>query len=316
MFLAEPAEPGVVSPKRSHEGHVMTVLVTGATGTVGSLVLTQLAERGSAPVRALTRSPQAACFPAGVTAVAGDLLDVDAMRAALDGVDTLFLLSAVTAEELTATLLTLNAAREHGIKGIVYLSIYQAENKVEVPHFMAKHASEQMIEQLDLPATILRCSYFAQNDLHVRDAVLRCGVYPIPLGERGVSVVDVRDVAEVAVLELVRRAEAPGPAPREVYDLVGPDALTGPDIAQIWSDLLDRPVRYGGNDLGPFTQMMRSYTPAWMAEDMRHMMARFQKEGLIATPAGLQHLTDRLGRPPRSYRDFAAELVHQWTAQP
>jgi hypothetical protein len=63
-------------------------------------------------------------------------------------------------------------------------------------------------------------------------------------------------------------------------------------------------------------QMMRSFGPAWMAEDMRHMMARFQKEGLIATPAGLRHLTDRLGRPPRSYRDFAAELVQQWTAQP
>jgi uncharacterized protein YbjT (DUF2867 family) len=251
-----------------------------------------------------------------VTAVAGDLLDVDAMRAALDGVDTLFLLSAVTAEEFTATLLTLNAAREHGIKGIVYLSIYQAENKVEVPHFMAKHAAEQMMVQLDLPATILRCSYFAQNDLGAREALLQRGVYPAPLGEVGVSVVDVRDIAEVAVLELVRRAEAAGPLPREVYDLVGPDALTGPDIAQIWSDLLDRPVSYGGNDLGAFTQMMRSFAPAWMAEDMRHMMVRFQKQGLIATPAGLQHLTDRLGRPPRSYRDFAAELVHQWTAQP
>jgi uncharacterized protein YbjT (DUF2867 family) len=251
-----------------------------------------------------------------VAAVAGDLLDVDAMRAALDGVDTLFLLSAVAAEELTATLLTLNAAREQGIKGIVYLSIYQNENKVEVPHFSAKHAAERMIVQLDLPATILRCSYFAQNDLGAREALLQGGVYPAPLGEVGVSVVDVRDIAEVAVLELVRRAEAPGPVPREVYDLVGPDALTGPDIAQIWSELLGRPVSYGGNDLGPFTRMMRSYAPAWMAEDMRHMMARFQKEGLIATPAGLQHLTDRLGRPPRSYRDFAAELVHQWTAQP
>jgi uncharacterized protein YbjT (DUF2867 family) len=294
----------------------MTVLVTGATGTVGSLVLTQLAERASAPVRALTRSPEAASFPAGVTAVAGDLLDVDAMRAALDGVDALFLLSAVAAEELTATLLTLNVAREHGIKGIVYLSIYQAENKVEVPHFMAKHAAERMIVQLDLPATILRCSYFAQNDLGAREALLQSGVYPAPLGEVGVSVVDVRDIAEVAVLELVRRAEAWGPVPREVYDLVGPEALTGPDIAQIWSDLLDRPVSYGGNDLGPFTQMMRSFAPAWMAEDMRYMMARFQEEGLIATPGGLQHLTDRLGRPPRSYRDFAAELVHQWTAQP
>jgi uncharacterized protein YbjT (DUF2867 family) len=294
----------------------MTILVTGATGTVGSLVLTQLAERGSAALRALTRSPEAASFPAGVTAVAGDLLDVDAMRAALDGVDVLFLLSAVAAEELTATMLTLHAAREHGIKGIVYLSIYQAEKSVDVPHFSAKHAAEQMIGQLDLPATILRCSYFAQNDLYAREAVLQGGVYPAPLGEVGVSIVDVRDIAEVAVLELARRAEASGPVPREVYDLVGPDALTGPDIAQIWSDLLDRPVSYAGNDLGPFTQMMRSYAPAWMAEDMRHMMASFQKEGLIATPAGLQHLTDRLGRPPRAYRDFAAELVHQWTAQP
>ena len=62
--------------------------------------------------------------------------------------------------------------------------------------------------------------------------------------------------------------------------------------------------------------MMRSFAPAWMAQDLRHMMTRFQKDGLIATPAGLRHLTDRLGRPPRAYRDFAAELVRQWTAQP
>jgi uncharacterized protein YbjT (DUF2867 family) len=160
-----------------------------------------------------------------VTAVAGDLLDVDAMRAALDGVDTLFLLSAVTAEELTATMLTLNAAREHGIKGIVYLSIYQAEKSVDVPHFSAKHAVEQMIVQLDLPATILRCSYFAQNDFHYREALLQGGVYAAPLGEVGISIVDVRDIAEVAALELIRRAEAPGPVPREVYDLVGPDEI-------------------------------------------------------------------------------------------
>jgi uncharacterized protein YbjT (DUF2867 family) len=294
----------------------MTILVTGATGTVGSQVLTQLTERESAPIRALTRSPETASFPEGVAAVAGDLLDVDAMRAALDGVDTLFLLSAVTAEELTATLLTLNAAREHGIKGIVYLSVYQAEKGVEVPHFSAKHAAEQVIVQLDLPATILRCSYFAQNDIGAREALLQGGVYPMPLGKVGVSIVDVRDIAEVAALELIRRAEAPGPVPLEVYDLVGPDALTGPAIAQIWSDLLDRPVSYAGNDLGPFTQMMRSFAPAYFAEDMRHMMARIQKDGLIATPVGLQHLTDRLGRPPRAYRDFAAELVRQWTAQP
>jgi len=293
----------------------MTILVTGATGTVGSQVLTQLTERVSVPVRALTRSPETASFPEGVAAVAGDLLDVDAMRAALDGVDTVFLVSAVIAEELPATLLTLNAAHESGIKGIVYLSIYQAENGVEVAHASAKLAAEQVITQLDLPATILRCSYFAQNDFYYQEALLQGGVYPAPLGDVGISVVDVRDIAEVAALELIRRAEAAGPVPREVYDLVGPDVLTGPDIAQIWSDLLGRPISYAGNDLGPFTKMMRSFAPAWMAEDMRYMMAGFQKDGLIATPAGLQHLSDRLGRPPRAYRDFAAGLARQWAAR-
>ena len=88
----------------------MRALVTGATGTVGAPLVAQLAGEGAA-VRALTRSPETARFPAGVEAVKGDLLDVDALRAAVAGVDAMFLLSAVAAEELTGTLTALNVAR-------------------------------------------------------------------------------------------------------------------------------------------------------------------------------------------------------------
>lgn len=294
----------------------MTVLLTGATGTVGSLVLRELQQRHTGPIRALTRTPDTASFPDGVQAVAGDLLDVDAMRAAMDGVDTLFLLSAVTAEELTATLLTLNLARELPVKGIVYLSVYQAKDAVEVPHFAAKHAAGRMVQELDLPATILRPTLFAQNDTALQQALLQGGVYPTPIGNVGVSMVDVRDIAEVAALELTRRADAADPQPREAYDLLGPDALTGPDVAAIWSDLLNRPIRYTGDDLTAYTAQMRTFAPAWMADDIRHMSLRFQQSGARATSDGLTRLTARLGHPPRPYRDLAAELTHHWTTQP
>ncbi|MDG9706534.1 SDR family oxidoreductase, partial [Streptomyces sp. DH37] len=68
----------------------MTILVTGATGTVGRQIVEQLVKRG-ADVRALVRDPAKASFPAGVAVVQGDLLDVDSLRNALSGVSTLFL---------------------------------------------------------------------------------------------------------------------------------------------------------------------------------------------------------------------------------
>ncbi|MGY2982889.1 uncharacterized protein YbjT (DUF2867 family) [Bradyrhizobium sp. USDA 4508] len=88
----------------------MTILVTGSTGTIGTQVLNHLAGQG-VEVRALTRSPGKAQFPQHVTAVRGDLADVDSVRAALVGVSTLFLLVPNAADELTQAMLTLTAAR-------------------------------------------------------------------------------------------------------------------------------------------------------------------------------------------------------------
>ena len=78
----------------------MTILVTGATGTVGRQVVEQLTKRG-ADIRALVRDPAKANFAAGVSVVQGDLLDIDSLREAFAGVSTLFLLNAVTPDEVT-----------------------------------------------------------------------------------------------------------------------------------------------------------------------------------------------------------------------
>ncbi len=286
----------------------MTILVTGSTGLIGSRVVAALAA-DHADIRALSRSPEKASFPQGVTAVAGDLLDVGAMRDALQGVDTLFLLVANAADELTKALLTLNLAREAGVRGIVYLSVFGGETFGDVPHFASKWAVERMIEQDDLPATILRPGYFMQNDLNQKASLLGDGVYGMPVGGSGLSMVDVRDIVEAATIELLRRDRAADRLPRETYALVGPDALTGQDLAALWSAALGRSVRYGGDDLDLLEKRLRAFAPGWLAYDMRRMMQRYQQDGAVASAAELARLAALLGHAPRSYCAFASEAA-------
>ncbi|TSE02905.1 NmrA/HSCARG family protein [Mesorhizobium intechi] len=289
----------------------MAILVTGSTGTIGSQVLAHLQGR-NVEVRALTRSPETAQLPAGVTAVRGDLADPDSVRAALQGISTLFVLAPNVADELTQAMLTLTVAREAGIKGIVYLSVFGGDAYADVPHFAGKYTVERMIETLDLPATILRPAYFIQNDLRQRDVLLNVGVYGAPIGSKGISMVDIRDIGEAAAIELLRREQAATPLGRETYALVGPDSLTGEGIAAIWSEALGRAIRHGGDDLAVMEQRTKTMLPAWHALDLRLMFSRYQTEGAVATADDIARLTKLLGRAPRSYAAFARDAATQW----
>jgi uncharacterized protein YbjT (DUF2867 family) len=286
----------------------MTILVTGATGTVGRHVIEQLVQRG-ADVRALVRNPAKASFPAGVTVVQGDLLDVDSLRGAFSGVSTLFLLNAVVPDEFTQALIALNVAREAGVERVVYLSVIHSDRYVDVPHFAGKFGVERMIEQMGFNATILRPAYFINNDLTIKDVVLGYGVYPMPIGSKGLAMIDARDIGEIAAIELIRREQAAGPLPLDRINLVGPEALRGAEVAAIWSEVLGRPIAYGGDDTGAFEQNLRKFMPSWMAFDMRLMSERFLSEGMIPEAGDVARLTALLGRPLRSYRDFAAETA-------
>lgn len=288
----------------------MTILVTGATGRIGRQVVQQLAARG-ADIRVLTRDPAKADFPAGVDVAKGDLLDIDALRAAFKGVRTLFLLNAVAGDEFTQALIALNIARESGVDRVVYLSVIHADRFVNVPHFAVKSGAERMIQQMGFSATILRPAYFIDNDLMIQDGILNHGVYPMPIGGKGVAMVDARDIAEVAAIELVRRDQAPGKLPNEVINLVGPDTLTGSDLATIWSQALGRPIVYGGDDPSGFEQNLAAFMPRWMAYEMRLMAERYVSDGMAPEAGDVERLTRMLGRPLHGYRDFAAQVVAQ-----
>ncbi len=286
----------------------MTILVTGSTGTVGRQVVEQLVKRG-ADVRALVRDPSKANFPAGVGVVQGDMLDVDSLRSAFSDVSTLFLLNAVVPDEYTQALIALNVAREAGIERIVYLSVIHSDRYLNVPHFSGKFGVERMIEQMGLNATILRPAYFMNNDLTVKDVVTGYGVYPMPIGSKGLAMVDTRDIAEVAAIELIRREQATAPLPIDRINLVGPDTLTGADVAAIWTEVLGRPIAYPGDDTAGFEKNLRQFMPSWMAFDMRLMSERFLTVGMIPDAGDVERLNALLGRPLRSYRDFASEMA-------
>src|SRR5918998_292850 len=285
----------------------MPILVTGATGTVGAQVVQHLVQRG-AEVAVLSRSPEKVRFAQGVRIVKGDMLDVDSMRGALDGITTLFLLNTVAPDELTQALITLNLARQAGIERLVYFSVIHSDLYVNVPHFASKYAAERMIAKLAMPATILRPAYFMNNDQAVKDVIVGHGVYPMPIGDVGLAMADRRDIAEIAALELLSRERSARVLPLDTIDVVGPESLTAATVAEIWSDVLGRRIVPAGSPAS-FEQSFRSFAPSWMAYDMRTMAERFFSDGMKPKDGDRERLVGMLGRPLRSYRAFAREVT-------
>ncbi|MCR9283185.1 MAG: NmrA/HSCARG family protein [Rhodobacteraceae bacterium] len=286
----------------------MTILVTGATGNVGSNVVEQLVNRGKS-VRALVRDPSKANFPDGVDVMNGDLLDMDSLRNAFSGVSTLFLLNGVVADEFTQALIALNVARDAGVERIVYLSVIHSDIYVNVPHFAGKFGVERMIEQMGFNATILRPAYYMDNEITIKDVVTSHGIYPMPIGDKGLAMIDARDIGEIAAIELIRRDQSAAPLPLTRINLIGPDTLTGASAAAVWSDVLDRTIFYPGDDTAGFEQNLRHFMPGWMAYDMRLMAERFLTDGMLPQAGDVDRLTTLLGRPLRTYRDYVAQIA-------
>lgn len=285
----------------------MKVLVTGGTGTVGRAVTRELAARGAA-VRVLSRrQPDENQLPGGVDAVSGDLLDPVSVERALQGIDKLFLLNAVASDELTQALIAYGLAKRAGLKHITYLSVYQADRFPDVPHFASKVAVERALREGHVGYTILRPGYFMQNDAALKELLTGPGIYPIPLGRAGICAVDVRDIAEAAAISLTADGHD-----GETYDLTGPTAISGPGNAAIWSKLLNRQVTYAGENFDQWEQQMRSNLPGWAAFDLRAMFQGFVERGFPAPESAAARMSKLLGRAPRSYADFAAEMAGEW----
>jgi uncharacterized protein YbjT (DUF2867 family) len=285
----------------------MNILVTGGTGTVGSQVVRELLSRG-AQVTVLTRdAAKAAKLPAGVKAVTGDLSKVETVKRVFKGFDGVFLINTVSPTEVYEGLLSVCAMREENVKRLVYVSVQDADKAAWLPHFGGKVGVEEAVKRSGIPYTILRPNNFYQNDYWFKDVILQHGIYPQPIGNVGLNRVDVRDIAEAAAIALTSAGHE-----GEMYDVVGPEAHTGESTAATWSRALNRPVRYGGDDLEAWEKQSLQYMPDWLVFDFKHMYAFFQAQGLKATPEAIERQTRLLGHAPRSFGAFVTETVSAW----
>ncbi|HEX8373016.1 MAG TPA: NmrA family NAD(P)-binding protein [Chthoniobacterales bacterium] len=141
----------------------MKTLIIGGTGSVGSLVVKELVERG-ADLRILAReSSNITGLPNNVGIARGDLLDIPSVERAFDGVDSVYLLNGVVPDELTQALVVFNLAVQKEVAHFVYHSVFQSERFPGVPHFASKAAVELAIRQSGLSYTILKPNYFPER---------------------------------------------------------------------------------------------------------------------------------------------------------
>ena len=109
------------------------------------------------------------------------------------------------------------------------------------------------------------------------------------------SFTDIRDIAEVAVLEFQRRLAAEEALGPEVYEVTAEDVLTGEACVKLWSEALGRPIEYIGDDLDQYVQSLQAFAPSSMVYDFKYMMKHFQENGPASTDAELERLRRRLG---------------------
>jgi uncharacterized protein YbjT (DUF2867 family) len=243
----------------------------------------------------------------GVEVVVGDLLDPVSIEKALQGVEKLYLLNAVTPDELTQGLIAYDLAKKFKLSHVVYHSVFRVEHFKDVPHFASKLAIESTIREFDVPFTILRPNYFFQNDASFKDLLTEMSVYPNPLGPVGISAVDIRDIAEAAAITLTSDQHF-----GKTYNLNGPAVLSGPNAASIWGKLLGKEIKYAGENMDAFETQMREKAPSWAAFDIRMMFQGYLERGFVAEDGDIANLTGLIGHAPRAYEDFARETMLEW----
>ncbi len=290
------------------------ILVTGASGRLGRLLLPRLLARG-AHVRALTR--QHALAPAwrdqGVEAAIGDFGDADALRRALDGSTHLFLLSPITPTLATEQIAVIEAAAAAGVRRIVKLS--GSHWTLEPPGRSLSgdaHAQiEASLHRSGIAHRVLRPNAWLQVMLARVPAELAAGdVLQAPPGDPKVAFIDARDIADVAVEALYESTAESGDASAP-WVLTGAEAVGYREIARIAARITGRPI--AAVPLSAQAQRERiAQAPSPYIAEVHAQFARLIGAGEAAGTTDT--VTQVLGRPPRTVAAYLDELLAPKTA--
>ena len=221
-----------------------TILITGATGTVGSEVVKQLSAKGeNIIVKAAARSATDNTFENlnRVQVVQLDYDKPDSLAVALKGVDKLFLLTPFQSNMVDLTSNLVSEAKKAKVKYIVKQSVMGADAEPGITPGRLHRQAEKIIEESGIPFTFLRPNFFMQNFVNYYSNLIRSqGAFYIPAGDAKVSFVDVRDIAGVAVKSLINDNQQKGSA----YNITGGEALSYGQAAEILSKAVGKKINY------------------------------------------------------------------------
>lgn len=291
------------------------VLVLGATGTVGRPVVTALLARG-ASVTALVRSAASArTLPAGVHAVEGDLGDAAIVQREVDRAGVVFLVNPHDPDEERYVENVVRACERAQVR-LVYLGVHvharwrwlrallrATLGLLLFPHYARRFRAGERVLRARTKTQLVIASAFFQNDALFHQDILE-GRYTQPLGARGVTQVDVRDIADAAATILLDPD-----LPRGCFCVTGPEAMSGPRAAAIWASALDRPVVYAGDDRSAWMRAIERHLDGHKREDFLKTYRSLALVSSKPSPAALAQTTALLGRPPRSYGEYVEDVV-------
>ena len=273
------------------------IVVTAAGGRTGLAVVGALRARGH-PVRALVSSARAsaALTALGAEVVRTDLTDAGSLSARLAGAQAVHLIwPNFDPRELPGSLAVLGAARRAGVGRLVHHSVLHPQVRA-MPHHAAKDRVEEAVVAGGVPWRILRSCAYADNLDDGLPAVAATGRFASPWGlTHGQSLVDLRDVAEVAAVLLTENGLDGG-----TVEVAGPEPLTAPAIAALLARRLDREVTaVDAVPAGPVPPVAE-----YAAHCRRLMFDWYREHGFTGSPWALEAL---LGRPARTLAEHLAD---------
>ncbi|MFJ9020576.1 NAD(P)H-binding protein [Streptomyces sp. NPDC102259] len=277
---------------------VHMILVTGATGTIGSELVRHLAARGE-KVRALTRDPARSRVPSGVEVARGDYLDRSSLEAAMSGVTAAFLVG-LPGPSVQHDGALVAAARATGVGRLVKLSAIGTGDPAVGPGGEWHVAGERAVRESGAQWVVLRPSSFASNTLAWAQPIGADEPVPNLSGDGLQGVVDPRDVSEAAAAVLLDERWA-----GRTYTLTGPEAISVPGQAAVLADVLGRPVTT--HDLAPDEvreHLLGQGQDEAVADGVARGSAYVRRGGNAVVTEDVREL---LGRPARTYRAWARD---------
>jgi uncharacterized protein YbjT (DUF2867 family) len=289
----------------SREGMVRKVLVTGATGRIGGQLVPRLAGHRNLVVRAFIRNAKNAAplASSGAELALGRLEDVQSLRAALDGIDTVVLITPATPDAADQASSVLAAAKAAGVRKIVRISVFKAA--VDGPSGITRlHGrTDSEILESGLTHTILRAPFFMQNLFFMAaDSIAREGRLYFGIGYGKLGMIDLRDTVECAESCVISDAYDD-----QVFTLTGPESIGFHHIASRLNDILGRPVQYIPVPPEAVERSIRAMGMGeWYAQVMRDLCRAYSENWGDLITDSVARIT---GRAPRSFDVFAREVL-------